>query len=58
MTLGPTAFAVVLWAAVLAVLGILAYQVYTLAVDAGWLDGGGDDGSGDDAGSSGIGDGG
>lgn len=36
MTLGPTAFALVLWGAVAAVLGVFVYQVYALAVDAGW----------------------
>lgn len=36
MTLGATAFAVALWGAVAAVLGVFAYEVYALAVDAGW----------------------
>lgn len=40
MTLGPTAFAAVLWGTALAVLGVFAYQVYVLAVDAGVIGGG------------------
>lgn len=39
MTLGPTAFALVVWGAVLAVLVVFGYEVYALAVDAGLVGG-------------------
>lgn len=36
--LGPTAFAALVWTVVLLVLAVFVYEVYVLAVDAGWLD--------------------
>lgn len=39
MTLGPVAFAIVIWSAVLLVLGVFAYEVYVLWRGNGWLGG-------------------
>lgn len=39
MTLGPVAFAIVIWSAVLLVLGVFAYEVYVLLKGSGWFGG-------------------
>ena len=37
MTLGPTAFAAVIWGAVAFVLAVFGYQMYAVLSDLGWL---------------------
>ncbi|MFT4891682.1 MAG: hypothetical protein ACI9YT_002616 [Halobacteriales archaeon] len=39
MTLGPIAFGIVIWGAVLLALGVFAYEVYVLLRGNGWLGG-------------------
>jgi hypothetical protein len=39
MTLGPAAFATVLWGAVAVVALVFAYQLYAVGSDLGWLPG-------------------
>jgi hypothetical protein len=47
--IGSTAFAVLLWGTVLAVLAVFVYEVYAIGVEYGWLErpgGGGSSGAG------------
>lgn len=37
-TIGPTAFSLLLWGAILGVAVVFAYEVYAIVSDAGWID--------------------